>query len=152
MLVFLHQPQNWIYVGPSLPQEVMGSARGVLPGILFPFVVLCNQLFSCCFTVLFSLLHLKAVMGSDECLALLDNRQCISRTFCNSVQLDVAVVKCSHAPEGNHRKFCWKEPLKVTWPNPADSAAVVTWTPLGCMGLKRTCSREQKSRSLVHTC
>lgn len=107
MLVFLHQPQNWIYAVPSLPQEVMGSARGVLPGILFPFVVLCNQLFSCCFTVLFSLLHLKAVMGSDECLALLDNilRQSISRTFCYSVQLDVAVVKCSHAPEGNHRKI-----------------------------------------------
>lgn len=60
-LVFLNQPQIWIHPVPSLPQEHghRCPAWYLLARILFPFVVLCNHLFSCCFTVLFSALTLQ---------------------------------------------------------------------------------------------
>lgn len=55
------------------------------------------------------------MLGSDECLAFLDNRHSISRTCCDSVPLDVAGVKCSEILKATTGKFCWEEPLEVTW-------------------------------------
>lgn len=145
MLVFLNQPQNWIHPVPSLPQEHSHRCPAwyLLAMILFPFVVLCNHLFSV--VLFFSPFTLQRLCWGqmNACTSWMTGIP--SQELAVTVPLDVAGVKCSELLKATIEKFCWEEPLEVTWPNTSGSADVVTWTPLGCLGLKRTCSREWRS-------
>lgn len=150
MLVLLHQPKSWINPVPCLLQEVMGTVRGALPlqwFSPFPFVVSCNQLFSCCF-VLFSLVlsNLKVVLRLMPGLSWRTGSPPweLSEILCNYI---LAFVKCMPSKwkqtieklrlEGTSEGYLVQPLLtamKMWWPG----------LPLDCMGLKKTYSRKRR--------